>query len=49
MEEVLGDDALRAELVSRGRERVRRFSWDASARLHLALFSALASGRRNGA
>jgi glycosyltransferase involved in cell wall biosynthesis len=45
IEQVLGDDALRADLVARGRERVRSFTWEASARRHLALFSELASGR----
>jgi glycosyltransferase involved in cell wall biosynthesis len=38
---VLSDDALRAELIARGRERVARFSWDAAAiRTHAAYESA---------
>ena len=32
LERVLGDDALRADLVARGRERVSHFSWDRSVR-----------------
>ncbi len=30
LERVLGDDALRAELVARGRARVKHFSWERS-------------------
>ena len=30
LERVLGDDALRAELIARGRERVKDFSWERS-------------------
>jgi glycosyltransferase involved in cell wall biosynthesis len=36
---------LRAELGKRGRERVRRFSWDASARAHLEAYSLARSSR----
>lgn len=40
------DAALREGLIASGRENVRRFSWPAAARAHLALFSrALESGR----
>ncbi|HET8647340.1 MAG TPA: glycosyltransferase family 1 protein, partial [Vicinamibacteria bacterium] len=32
LERVLGDEALRADLIARGRERVAQFSWDRSVR-----------------
>jgi glycosyltransferase involved in cell wall biosynthesis len=41
IEKVLTDDAVRAELVSRGHERVSYFSWDDSARRAVELYQAL--------
>lgn len=38
MERTLEDQALREQLVSRGQQRVREFSWNRSAERHLALF-----------
>lgn len=40
LETVLGNDARRAELIARGRENVRRFSWDRSANEILQIVSA---------
>jgi alpha-1,3-rhamnosyl/mannosyltransferase len=39
---ILTDDALRATLIARGRERVARFSWDACADGLAALYQSLA-------
>lgn len=41
IESVVSDNELRSELVSLGRERVSRFSWDASAQKALALYRSL--------
>lgn len=41
---VLDDDTLRAELTSRGRDRVRAFSWDDTARGLVSLYRRLADG-----
>lgn len=38
---VLGDEALRADLIARGRTRVRAFSWEESASRLVALYRAL--------
>ena len=38
MEELAGDDALRAQLTAAGLERAQRFSWDAAAEKLLAVF-----------
>jgi glycosyltransferase involved in cell wall biosynthesis len=38
MARVLGSASLREEIVARGRERLREFSWSRSAERHLALF-----------
>jgi glycosyltransferase involved in cell wall biosynthesis len=47
---VLTDPALRADLVARGRERVRLFSWERSvARIHEIYLETLAAGRRRSA
>jgi glycosyltransferase involved in cell wall biosynthesis len=46
---LLTDEARRAELVRRGHENVRRFTWEASAARHLELFAAVAGGRGAGA
>src|SRR5262249_48414822 len=48
LEELLFDAALRERLVRRGAARVADFSWDASARRHLALFDATAAAGRRG-
>ena len=40
---VATDDALRADLVRRGFAQARRFTWDACARAHLAIFERAAS------
>jgi glycosyltransferase involved in cell wall biosynthesis len=42
------DDALRADLVRRGRERVERFTWDRTARIYRAHYRQIA-GRELGA
>ncbi len=44
MAALLADGAQRSERGRRGVERARGFSWDASARAHLAVFAAHASG-----
>ena len=41
--ELLGDEALRASLAVRGRERARRFSWERTARETLAIVEAAAT------
>ena len=41
IEKLEGDEALRAKLVASGRERVSRFSWDASAQKALELYRKL--------
>ena len=41
----VGDDAVRAHMVARGYERVRRFDWDAAARQHVAVYHAVARKR----
>lgn len=41
IEKVEGDDELRGELIARGRARVSRFSWDASAQKALELYRTL--------
>jgi glycosyltransferase involved in cell wall biosynthesis len=41
-----GDEALRAELMARGEERVRAFTWDKSARRTLEIYRAVAEGRK---
>jgi len=38
LEQVLGNDALRRELVGRGYERARQFTWRKSAEVTLAAF-----------
>jgi glycosyltransferase involved in cell wall biosynthesis len=38
----VSDEALRAQLVARGYERVRAFDWDAAARQHVAVYHAVA-------
>jgi glycosyltransferase involved in cell wall biosynthesis len=43
LERVLTDDATRAELLARGRDRVRAFSWDDTARGLASCYRALAS------
>ncbi|MGH7820209.1 MAG: glycosyltransferase family 4 protein [Candidatus Binatia bacterium] len=43
VESVLDDAALRAELVRRGREQVRRFTWDAAIPAHLAAYEVVDS------
>jgi glycosyltransferase involved in cell wall biosynthesis len=40
LEELLGDEGLRARLAAAGRERARRFTWERTARETLALLSA---------
>ncbi len=45
IESVVSDDALRGELVSRGRARVSRFSWEASAEKAVALYRSLGASR----
>lgn len=44
---VFSDDGLRAELVRRGGERVKGFSWRISAERHLELFEELSAADRN--
>ena len=41
MERLLTDAALREQLVARGRERVKQFSWEACARATLAALRSL--------
>jgi glycosyltransferase involved in cell wall biosynthesis len=41
IEKLEGDEGLRAKLVASGRERVSRFSWDASAQQALELYRKL--------
>ena len=48
LERVLGDEALRADLRRRGRERIARYTWQASAKAHLALFDEVAAHRGAG-
>jgi glycosyltransferase involved in cell wall biosynthesis len=43
LERALDDEPLRADLRQRGRERVARFTWQASATAHLALFDQVAA------
>ena len=38
LEQVAGDEALRADLASRGYRRVRRFSWERAAQETLAVY-----------
>ncbi len=45
LERALEDEALRADLRHRGRERAARFSWNASAAMHLALFDEVVAER----
>jgi glycosyltransferase involved in cell wall biosynthesis len=42
LERVVDDDATRAELVARGRDRIRAFSWDETARAFAACYRKLA-------
>jgi glycosyltransferase involved in cell wall biosynthesis len=44
IESVVNDDALRSELVMRGRAQVSRFSWEASAKKAVALYRSLGAG-----
>jgi len=44
-ERMLDDEALRDDLRRRGRERLARFTWQASARAHLALFDEVVAER----
>jgi glycosyltransferase involved in cell wall biosynthesis len=46
MREVLLDEGLRADLVHRGREQVRRFSWAKAARQVLEIYSDVARSRK---
>ena len=49
MDRVLTDDATRAELIARGRDRVHAFSWDHTARALASCYRRLAEqGRREG-
>jgi glycosyltransferase involved in cell wall biosynthesis len=41
LERVLSDDSLRADLVARGTERVRRYPWDATARELAAIYEGM--------
>jgi glycosyltransferase involved in cell wall biosynthesis len=43
-----GDGALRAELVARGLERARQYTWMAAARAHLALYHQIAEAHSRG-
>lgn len=43
LERALGDEPLRADLCQRGRERLARFTWQASAAAHLELFDEVAA------
>lgn len=45
LERALQDESLRQELRRQGRERAARFTWQASARAHLALFDEVAAER----
>jgi glycosyltransferase involved in cell wall biosynthesis len=45
IEQVLTDDAVRAELIARGRDRVHDFSWDDTARGLTATYRRLAASR----
>jgi len=45
MYRLVTDDALAAELAQRGRENVRRFSWEKCARETLAVLESVARGR----
>lgn len=49
LRDVLDDEALRADLVRRGRERAASFDWASCGRMHLAALDACAKGRRLGA
>jgi alpha-1,3-rhamnosyl/mannosyltransferase len=42
IERVAGDDELREDLINRGLERARLFSWQASARAHVELYEEVA-------
>ena len=43
------DEGLRADLIARGEERVRAFTWDRAARQTLEIYRAVAEGRKPGA
>jgi len=43
------DEGLRADLIARGAERVRAFTWDRAARQTLEIYRAVAEGRKPGA
>jgi glycosyltransferase involved in cell wall biosynthesis len=43
MDRVITDDATRAELVARGRDRVHAFSWDHTARALASCYRRLAA------
>jgi alpha-1,3-rhamnosyl/mannosyltransferase len=43
LERVVADDATRTELVARGRDRVRAFSWDDTARALASCYRTLAA------
>jgi glycosyltransferase involved in cell wall biosynthesis len=45
IDRVLADEALRADLVARGRARARQFTWAATARLTAAAYRGVAGGR----
>jgi glycosyltransferase involved in cell wall biosynthesis len=44
----LDDAELRSRMIAAGRQRAARFTWDASALAHLALFDELASPAQSG-
>lgn len=48
MRNVLSDGALRADLIARGAEQAKKFTWEQCARETLALYQEVASGARNG-
>jgi len=48
IERVVTDDATRRELIARGRDRVREFSWEDSARSLAACYRRLAETRASG-
>jgi glycosyltransferase involved in cell wall biosynthesis len=41
MEKGLTDDAVRAEMISRGREQIKKFTWDQSLERHMEVFHGL--------
>jgi glycosyltransferase involved in cell wall biosynthesis len=46
MREALANEGLRAALIQRGHQQVRRFSWESTARQVMAVYNQVATGRR---